>query len=318
MSTTLRPLRRTTVGLGAGALLLLPMAAAPSPASAAPGRCDAGQGVTVVVDYGPLGGTDLFCDPQGGGKTASALMKAAGVDFEYVSGQPFVCRIEGLPGPDRESCSRTPPADAYWGLFWSDGAPRWTYSSQGVSSLRVPKGGSVGWRFQDGGARENPGPPPTGKPAPKPAPEPEPKPEPKPAPAKPSGSGSSGSSGSGSSSGSAEATQRSRATSPSATATASSPASRRPAAKQAKAERSSRTPGESASERRTRRAPAPEEPTAASTDPSETAVAEAELVEPLADREGAGAGGLLPAAVGLLVALGLAGYGVVAARRRRS
>ena len=47
---------------------------------------------------------------------------------------------------------------AYWGLFWSDGrSGTWTYASVGVGSLRVPAGGFIGWRFQDGGARSAPG-----------------------------------------------------------------------------------------------------------------------------------------------------------------
>ena len=49
--------------------LALAVAVVPAaPASAADGRCPRGTGVTVVVDFGPLGGgVQIGCDPDGGG-----------------------------------------------------------------------------------------------------------------------------------------------------------------------------------------------------------------------------------------------------------
>ena len=62
------------------------------------GRCAAGTGVTVVVDYGPLGGgTQIGCDPTGAGKAASQVVPAAGFPLTYVNGEGFVCRIDGKP-----------------------------------------------------------------------------------------------------------------------------------------------------------------------------------------------------------------------------
>jgi hypothetical protein len=82
--------------------------------------------------------------------------------MSYVSGEPFVCRIQGRPDSSSEDCNGTPPANAYWGLFSSDGKPAtWSYSSRGVSSLKVPAGGSIGWRFQNGGSLDRPGAAPT-------------------------------------------------------------------------------------------------------------------------------------------------------------
>ncbi len=38
--------------------------------------------------------------------------------------------------PADDPCVNTPPADAYWGLWWSDGTTgKWTYSSLGAASL---------------------------------------------------------------------------------------------------------------------------------------------------------------------------------------
>jgi hypothetical protein len=127
-------------------------------AQAAAGRCTLGTGVTVVVDYGSLGrSTGIGCDPRGGGRTASQSVPAAGFPITYTAGQPFVCRIAGLPDASQEACQQTPPADAYWGLFYNNGkGGGWTYASQGVASLRVPAGGSIGWRWQDGGGRDLP------------------------------------------------------------------------------------------------------------------------------------------------------------------
>jgi hypothetical protein len=135
-------------------LTLAALLVAGAPARAAsPPACD---GVLVVVDPGPLGGgvREACADTVG---SAADVMVEAGVRFTYAEGQPFVCRIDGVPGPDREDCRGTPPGDAYWGLFWSDGTgDAWRYSSLGLAALEVPAGGAVGWRFQDGAEREDP------------------------------------------------------------------------------------------------------------------------------------------------------------------
>src|SRR4051812_13018789 len=148
------------LGLVAGAALTAP------PAVATAGRCAPGTGVTVVVDFrgAPGGGVQTACDPSGAGKPGNQVMQAAGFRLTYVSSQPgFVCLINSRPG--NTACSRTPPANKYWGLFWSDGSPAtWTYSNLGVGGLKVPAGGSIGWRFQNGGGPPPPraAPPPRG------------------------------------------------------------------------------------------------------------------------------------------------------------
>ncbi len=147
--------------------------AVPSPAAyAAP--CTGDSGVSVVVDFNGLGGgVQQVCVSGGGGDAASSLFPAAGFPLSYASRQPgFVCRVKGVPTSD--PCVNTAPADAFWGLWWSDGdASSWTFSSLGAASLSIPDGGMVAfsWDAESGTA------PPSASPShPDPAPTPEPEP----------------------------------------------------------------------------------------------------------------------------------------------
>jgi hypothetical protein len=205
---------------------------AAAPASAA--SCTSGSGVTVVVDPGALGGALMSTCDSGSGQAASARYADAGVAITYVQRQPgFVCRVDGAPATD--PCVNTPPTDAYWGLWWTDGTSgTWTYSSLGVTGLQVPEGGAVALAWQQGTARRTPAiaapvhaapaPSPTKSTTPKPSPQPAPKPTPTPTaqptptaspqPASPSAPTSS------------ESASASASTSTSPSASVSSPASR--------------------------------------------------------------------------------------------
>jgi hypothetical protein len=117
------------------------------PAAAA--ACSKGTGVTVVV------GSSVGCDGNGGGNAASNFT-GAGHSLTYVSNSTFVCKVDG--GPSNATCTHTPPATAYWGLFWSNGTSgKWTYASSGVTSLTVPKGGWVAFVFQHSSSPAYPG-----------------------------------------------------------------------------------------------------------------------------------------------------------------
>jgi hypothetical protein len=118
-----------------------------APASAA--GCATGHGVTVVVDFHnhEPGGVQTACVAGGGGDTAAQLFPAAGFPLTYVRGQSFVCRVSGQPAED--PCVHTPPADAYWALYWSDGTSgRWTYATSGAGGQHVPEGGYVAFSWQ--------------------------------------------------------------------------------------------------------------------------------------------------------------------------
>lgn len=182
----------TTPTRAAWAALLLTGAAwvaLPPAAQAAPGYCDPGTGVTVIVDFAALGGgVQVGCDPSGAGKDAKDVIPAAGFPLAYAAGQPFVCRVAGKPTAAQESCARIPPEDAYWGLFWSEGGG-WTYSAVGVAGLAVDEGGFIGLRWQNGGSRDNPGVAPVhpdeSGPKPSPTAQPSPTRPPKPTPSVP-------------------------------------------------------------------------------------------------------------------------------------
>ena len=96
---------------------------------------------------------------------------AAGFALTYARNQPgFVCRVKGTPSND--PCLNTSPANAYWGLYWSDGkSGTWKYSSTGVGSVKVASGGFLAFSWQNGGANDAPSATPrNAKPAPTEAP----------------------------------------------------------------------------------------------------------------------------------------------------
>jgi hypothetical protein len=148
LTTRLAGLVAATVLVAAAGAGIVSVSAPPAAAAA----CSGSSGVTVVVDHGALGGgIDQVCSASGGGKAASSILEGAGFSLTYVQQQPgFVCRINGQPSSD--PCVRTPPTDAYWGLFWSDGrSGSWSYSSVAAGSLTIPDGGYVGFAWQNGG-----------------------------------------------------------------------------------------------------------------------------------------------------------------------
>ncbi|MGL5809771.1 MAG: hypothetical protein ACRCYQ_07505 [Nocardioides sp.] len=173
--------------VGTGALL-----AAPAHAAA----CSGSTGVTVVVDFKQLGGgVAQGCDSAGGGKAASSVFPAAGFPLTYVQRSPgFVCKVSGKPST---SCVNTPPATAYWSLWWSDGkSGTWTYSAVGVGSLKVPSGGYLAFSWQGQAAKAAPGVTPARRAAaPAPSSPSSSRPDPTPDDEPSTGSGSSGSGG---------------------------------------------------------------------------------------------------------------------------
>lgn len=144
-------LRRLLSLLVAGVLAVAGFVALAAPASASwtSGACARGTGVTVVV------GTTIRCFNEPGSNARQAFT-GAGHSLRDADRSPgSVCRINGVPAND--PCVVTSPANAYWGLFWSDGTSgNWVYSQLGVNSLSIPRGGWVAFVFQNTNNTTNP------------------------------------------------------------------------------------------------------------------------------------------------------------------
>lgn len=145
----------------AAALLLLALAgcspAAPetdptstaSEPAAADGAC-ADSEITVVVEFGSLGVPDVReCAPEG---AVSDALAAVDITTEGTAdyGDQVVCRVDEQPSPDIESCA-TLPADAYWALWVKDDADaEWAYAEEGVATLQLAGGQSLGLVYTEG------------------------------------------------------------------------------------------------------------------------------------------------------------------------
>jgi len=124
----------------------------PSPAASEPaadGACAATE-IAVQVEFGSLGAPDIReCAPAG--PVADAL-EAVGISTEGTAdyGDQVVCRVDDLPAPDVESCA-TLPANAYWALWVKDDADAdWAYAEEGVATLVLDAGQSVGLVYTEG------------------------------------------------------------------------------------------------------------------------------------------------------------------------
>ncbi|WP_344610070.1 hypothetical protein [Dactylosporangium salmoneum] len=131
-----------------GALVL----AEPAPLAAHAAACSPGTGVTVVVDFGSLGGGVVTGCYAGDPATGLAALTGSGFTVAGTQrwGLAFVCRINGMPTAATEPCVNTPPATAYWSYWHATPGGAWTYSSSGASSYNPAIGTVEGWRFGSG------------------------------------------------------------------------------------------------------------------------------------------------------------------------
>lgn len=166
--TSFRPLRRVIAGLGSVGLLMgLGLWQASGPALAVdqakgqPGYCKDSTGVTVVIDFGKLGGETLVrCNRQPARGTGLDALKGAGFQIAGVQrwGESFICRIENRPSAVeklaikgdsgyQEKCIDTPPAAGYWSYWHAGNNCEWSYSQWGVKNRDFVPGGFEGWTF---------------------------------------------------------------------------------------------------------------------------------------------------------------------------
>ncbi|TFD23309.1 hypothetical protein [Cryobacterium sp. TMS1-13-1] len=176
---------RTLSTLGALVLLAVlsgcaaadPGAGSPSLAAAtATAKADASAtdcaGINVVVDFGTLDAdTVTDCVDATEAIAASAALTTTGIategSVEY--GDAIVCRVNDRPAADEtvgvegqesftESCASMPPAYAYWAL-WVKATPDadWDYAMEGLGTLEVEPGQSVGLVYTTGTETPTPG-----------------------------------------------------------------------------------------------------------------------------------------------------------------
>lgn len=131
------------------------------------GEC---EGVEVVVNYGKLAKRTAHCVETTGAMNAKELLLEAGVKTEGTAayGDQIVCRVNGLPAADEpivvagqaphsETCVDMPPAFAYWGLWVkANSEAEWEYAKEGVGSLMLQPGQSIGLAFATGGKTPTP------------------------------------------------------------------------------------------------------------------------------------------------------------------
>jgi hypothetical protein len=156
-------LRAAVLAALAGAALAVP--AAPAAAAA----CTQDSGVTVVVDFGSLGGGTKTRCASGDPSSGLAALRGAGFTPTRAAQQPgyFLCRIDGKPAND--PCQRTSPANAYWSYWHAKPAGSWTYSDLGPADYDPARGTVEGWAFGAGKPPSSPPPRPS-QPSPSPAP----------------------------------------------------------------------------------------------------------------------------------------------------
>jgi len=155
MLVEIRARRSATVAV---ALLAAVLGAVASPARAASsdGACHGDGGVTVVVDFGVLGGgVHTRCAPEPVSSGFDALTKAGFTYSGTVRFPGLLCRIDGKPSAQQDPCYNAPSPSFYW-AYWTAPEPggEWTYSDMGAGN-RDPAPGTVeGWAFSKGCTRK--------------------------------------------------------------------------------------------------------------------------------------------------------------------
>jgi len=135
---------------------------------ASDGSCD---GVAVEINFsGEAENIERCVVLNGNSETAKNILASAGISVEGTKafGDAVVCRVNNVPSADEElkiegedpyleTCEDMPAAFAYWALWVkeSDGA-EWGYAMEGISSLQLTKGQSVGLAFSLGGEAPSP------------------------------------------------------------------------------------------------------------------------------------------------------------------
>lgn len=131
------------------------------------GEC---PGVEVIVNYGSMDKRKSMCVESSEPMLAKELLAEGGVKVEGTIeyGDQIVCRVNGLPSatteilvsgqePYIETCAKMPPAFAYWGVWVkADSSADWQYAKEGIGTLMLEPGQSIGLAFATGGVERRP------------------------------------------------------------------------------------------------------------------------------------------------------------------
>lgn len=119
------------------------------------------QCVNVYIDFGSLDNNKkvIGCIAVDQKETALTILEKTGVKLDGTEkyGLQVVCRVDGLPGPKKESCATMPPENAYWAVIVKnkssviDPIKKWGWADKGVSELYLKSGDSVGLVFTENG-----------------------------------------------------------------------------------------------------------------------------------------------------------------------
>jgi len=110
------------------------------------GACRDTRGVTVVVDFGSLGGGVVTRCAPGDPTSGLTALSGAGFTYAFVPRLPgFVCQINVKPNP----CNGA-PSTAYWSYWHAPRKGTWTYSSTGAGSYNPAQNTVEGWALGAG------------------------------------------------------------------------------------------------------------------------------------------------------------------------
>jgi hypothetical protein len=150
----------------------------PAPTASSATGADAGAtaecaGVTVIVDFGQLDSPAVSecVDTDASGAAAGDILASAGIETVGTTewGDQVVCRVNDRPAaneaitvdgeaPFTEACETMPAANAYWALWLKPSAEaEWDYALEGVGTLSLKPGESVGLVFTTGTDVTTPG-----------------------------------------------------------------------------------------------------------------------------------------------------------------
>lgn len=125
------------------------------------GSAGGNQCVNLYVDFGQLDNNNKItkCIPANSNVLAPDILTGGKIAIEGTAkyGLQVVCRVNGLPSKEIESCSVMPSEKAYWAIIVRkkaslvDPMPKWGWAQTGVSEIKLNPGESLGLVFTENG-----------------------------------------------------------------------------------------------------------------------------------------------------------------------